>query len=72
MPLPDGRLLVSDVAEMIGIGESDWRARVSRGHAPGPDEYVRHAGAIRPVWTPARIDEYLRARRGPRPEGIAK
>jgi hypothetical protein len=63
MPLPDGRLLVADVAALVGIGESDWRARVSRGHAPGPDEYVKHEGAPRPVWNPEAISEYIRARR---------
>ena len=63
MPLPDGRLLTEDCAALVGIQLSDWRARVSRGYAPAPDEYVKHAGALRPVWEPARVDAYLRARR---------
>jgi hypothetical protein len=62
MPLDDGRLLVADCAALVGIQPSDWRARVSRGHAPEPDEYVKIDGALRAVWAPARIDDYMQAR----------
>lgn len=63
MPDDQGRLFVSDIAPMVGISESDWRARVSRGHAPAADAAVRHDGALRSVWDPAAIDAYLTARR---------
>lgn len=63
MPDADGRLFVADVAVMVGIGESDWRARVSRGHAPACDGHVVHEGSVRSVWEPATIDAYLAARR---------
>lgn len=63
MPLDDGRLLVDDCAALVGIQASDWRARVSRGHAPAPVGYVKHEGSVRPVWEPDEIDGYLRARK---------
>jgi len=66
MPDDLGRLFVADIAPMVGISESDWRARVSRGHAPAADGAVRHEGALRSVWEPAAIDAYLTARRARR------
>jgi hypothetical protein len=63
MPLPDGRLLTEDCAALTGIQPSDWRARVSRGHAPQADEVVKHDGSLRPVWQPRTIDSYLAARK---------
>jgi hypothetical protein len=63
MPLPDGRLLTDDIAAVLGIKTSDWRARVSRGHAPQPDDVVLHDGARRPVWRPRTVDAYLTTRK---------
>ena len=63
MPLPDGRLLTDDCAAVLGINASDWRARVSRGHAPQPDDVVLHDGARRPVWQPRTFAAYLAMRR---------
>lgn len=63
MPLPDGRLLTDDIAAVLDIKTSDWRARVSRGHAPQPDDTVVHEGARRPVWNPRTFDAYLAVRK---------
>lgn len=62
MPLPDGRLLTDDIAVVLGIKASDWRARVSRGHAPQPDGTVVHEGSRRPVWRARTFDAYLAGR----------
>lgn len=71
MPDPSGRLFASDVADMLGIKASDWRARVSRGHAPEADDHVVHAGAVRSVWNPETVAKHINrpARRGPAPNG---
>lgn len=61
MPDDKGRLFVADIAKRFGITESDWRARVSRGHAPG-GELIVHGGKIRVVWSPATIDQYAERR----------
>lgn len=66
MPDDLGRLFVSDIAPMVGISESDWRARVSRGHAPACDGHVLHEGAVRSVWESESVDAYLAARRARR------
>jgi hypothetical protein len=74
-PMPDdrGRLFVTDIAEQLKIAESDWRARVSRGHAPQPDDVAIDRGAARPVWEPRTISEWRErpGRRGPLPAGAA-
>jgi len=62
MPDDKGRLFASDIAEQLGIQPSDWRARVSRGHAPGPIDHAVHGGAVRAVWDPETFSEYLRKR----------
>jgi hypothetical protein len=62
MPDDRGRLFADEVAAKVGIGVSDWRARVSRGFAPGAADRVLHAGSVRSVWNPATIDEYLKER----------
>jgi hypothetical protein len=69
MPDNKGRLFAADVAERLGISASDWRARVSRGHAPGADDFVVLKGVARSVWDATTIDAYLNrpARRGPQP-----
>jgi hypothetical protein len=62
MPDAQGRLTVADVAAEFGIEPSDWRARVSRGHAPKPDGYDVIDGAPRAFYLPATIEPYRRAR----------
>jgi hypothetical protein len=73
MPDDRGRLFVTDIAEQLKIAESDWRARVSRGHAPQPDDVAIDRGAARPVWEPRTISEWRErpGRRGPLPAGAA-
>jgi hypothetical protein len=73
MPDDRGRLFVTDVAEQLDIAESDWRARVSRGHAPRPDHVVVIDGLARPVWEPRTIAEWRARsdRRGPQPKVAA-
>jgi hypothetical protein len=61
MPDSEGRLFVSDIAARFGITESDWRARVSRKHAPAGDLTVVD-GAIRTVYRPEVIDQYAEER----------
>lgn len=70
MPDADGRLFAADIAKQMDITASDWRARVSRGHAPGCVGHTVHNGAVRSVWDPQVIADYLAARTGrpgPRP-----
>jgi hypothetical protein len=62
MPDAQGRLFVSDIAKLIGIAKSDWRARVSRGHAPASVGYVEVHGVSRAVWDPEVIAAYAEAR----------
>lgn len=62
MPDDQGRLFASDIAQRLGIRESDWRARVSRDLAPQPVARIVHGGAVRAVWDPATFAEYERAR----------
>lgn len=62
MPDDQGRLFADDVAAQAGITSSDFRARVSRGHAPAAIDHVVHRGAVRSVWDPQTIAEYLAAR----------
>jgi hypothetical protein len=72
MPDTEGRLFAADVAAELGITASDWRARVSRGHAPASDSYVVHDGRARAVWKRETIDQHLNrpARRGPASNGV--
>jgi hypothetical protein len=63
MPDNQGRLFAEDVAAQVGITVSDWRARVSRGHAPKVTDRVLHDGAVRSVWDPQEIADYLEARK---------
>ena len=63
MPDDEGRLFADEVAEQAGMTASDFRARVSRGHAPAAVGHVVHRGAVRSVWDPTAIAEYLEARR---------
>jgi hypothetical protein len=67
MPDEQGRLFVEDISIELGIKASDWRARVSRGHAPVADGYVVINGRARPVWNRETLDKHLArpARRGP-------
>jgi hypothetical protein len=67
VPDDQGRLFADDVAALLGIQASDWRARVSRGHAPEADGRVVDGVTVRPVWTRETIDNHLNrtARRGP-------
>jgi hypothetical protein len=71
MPDEEGRLFASDIAVELGISASDWRARVSRGHAPEADDHVVHRGAVRSVWKRETIARHINrpARRGPTPNG---
>lgn len=62
MPDDQDRLFTSEVASLVGISESDWRARVSRGYAPAPNGYVNRDGATRAWWSSGVVDEYLKAR----------
>jgi predicted GIY-YIG superfamily endonuclease len=63
VPDTEGRLFAHEIAARAGITKSDWRARVSRHHAPSAIGYVQVRGAIRAVWDPEQIAEYLAARR---------
>lgn len=63
MPDEQGRLFAAEIAEKVGIKPSDWRARVSRGHAPAAIDYVAADGAMRAVWDPQVIADYLEARK---------
>lgn len=63
MPDEQGRLFAEDIAVQVGITVSDWRARVSRGYAPKVADRVMHGGAVRSVWDPKVIAEYLERRR---------
>lgn len=69
MPDEQGRLFAADIADELGIKASDWRARVSRGHAPKADDYVVDGGRARSVWNRETIANHLArpARRGPAP-----
>lgn len=62
MPDQQGRLFAEDIAVKLGITVSDWRARVSRGHAPKVTERVLEGGAVRSVWDRQVIADYLEAR----------
>lgn len=74
MPDDRGRLYIADIAAELNIAESDWRARVSRGHAPDPDDVVAAGGVARPVWDRETIEGWRArpARRGPRPTAVAE
>lgn len=73
MPDEKGRLFASDVAGELDINASDWRARVSRGYAPAPDDVVQDGRMMRPVWTRETIIKHIAraGRRGPGPRGVA-
>lgn len=58
MPDAKGRLYADDVAADLDIDPATWRAYVSRGQAPDPDDRVIDGARFRPVWNPATIDEY--------------
>lgn len=60
--MTDGPLTYGAVAAEFGLTESDWRARVSRGHAPEPDRYERIDGAMRAVYDPETIAAYRAVR----------
>lgn len=62
MPDDKGRLFATDIAARLGIQPSDWRARVSRGHAPKPDGHAPSRGAVRAYWLPATFEAYLQSR----------
>lgn len=62
MPDAKGRLFHADVAAEFGITASDWRARVSRGHAPAPDGYAVVGGRALAVYEPDTIERYRAAR----------
>lgn len=76
VPDDKGRLFASDIAEMLDIQPSDWRARVSRGHAPAADDIVVVGGVARSVWTVDTIEAHMNRpdRRGPLPrqEGLTR
>lgn len=59
MPDGQGRLYAGEIAEQAGISPSDFRARVSRGHAPAAAGYVKG----RAVWDPQVVAEYLERRK---------
>jgi hypothetical protein len=69
MPDDAGRLFAVDIAERLGITASDWRARVSRDHAPKPDDHVMFGGVTHAVWSEESFTAWLNRpnRRGPRP-----
>lgn len=61
-------MLTDEIATRLGIAASDWRARVSRGHAPKPAGWTVDKGRARSYWDSAAIEEYIATapRRGPR------
>jgi predicted DNA-binding transcriptional regulator AlpA len=68
MPDAQGRLFADEIAARLGIAASDWRARVSRGHAPKPAGWVVIGGRARSCWDGEAVEEYIAKapRRGPR------
>ncbi len=62
MPTDEDRLTAREIAEHLGIRASDWRARVSRGHAPKPTGHAAIDGAMRAYWSREVFDAYLAAR----------
>ena len=62
MPDAQGRPFARDIAERIGIPVSDFRARVSRGHAPAPVDRIEAGGVLHAVWDPAVAEVYVRTR----------
>jgi hypothetical protein len=62
MPDEQGRMFGREIAARMGIKPSDWRARVSRGHAPKPDGRVIIKNVSHSFWLASTIDRYLAAR----------
>jgi hypothetical protein len=62
MPDAQGRQFARDIAERIGITVSDWRARVSRKHAPAPVDRVEFGGVLHCVWDPQAVELYATRR----------
>jgi hypothetical protein len=51
-------LTAAEVADLLGIEQSTWRAYVARGQAPAPDGRFGHMN----FWTPATITKYQEGR----------
>jgi hypothetical protein len=59
------------MAKAAGMRPSDFRARVSRGHAPAPDfrDEDTPPARRRPLWKPETAAAYLKAREARRQRG---
>ena len=56
----DERLTVPQVAALLGVTTSTWRAYVTRGQAPEPDG--RHSVRV-PWWWRSRIEQWQASRK---------
>jgi hypothetical protein len=63
---PDDLLTGPQIAVLIGVSPSTWRAYVARGQAPAPDDpdTDRPPNRHTPRWLISTIDAWREARRG--------